>query len=148
MIETNTDRWIYEITWYTPYSEPPNGEPRILAWGQSRFPGPDPEMKKEVSKYIKKNYKLVIVLMNPDPVLMPAEKLAEMRRKRKMTEFSKKYPLLASQMLRGDMAKRPDYYSVEGCQRHQNVRRKVIDQLNADFARKFPPDREIVLPIE
>ena len=142
MIELNTGRWIYTVQWSSPYSEPPSG-PRIIAWGQARTPGPDPELEKKVWSYAQPGYSTYIILCGKNPKLLTPEKLAQMRFKRKQAYYRRKYPLLADQMFEADQKKRPEYYSVDGCLKHQQHRSKTIQDLDAEFVAKFPRDREI-----
>lgn len=132
---------IYAMEWLSPYTDPPAGQPRILAWGQCN--GPDAEMEQEILKHEQPGYMFTIILNGPDPVLLSPERLARMRRTRKASEYRKKVPLFAEQLLEEDIKRRPNYYSVEGCRAHQESKALMMEHFNKEFEKRFSPEREI-----
>lgn len=120
MIDLTENRFIYAVEWYTPYTDPPSG-PRIIAWGQSRQPGHDYEVRDAVWKVNVPKYVAKVYMGLKKPTLIPPARLARMRRALKETQARKKCPLFAD----------------------QESRRKTLLRLDAEFIAMFPKDREV-----
>lgn len=154
------ERWRYAMKYYDHYSSPPADLPQVMAWGLARCKGPDPKMEQAVLNALKPHfsgpmvlnpfwpnclYHFVIYLPCEAPKPMDPERLAGMRLKRKTTEFKKKSPLFWKDELEEWEKTHPGYFSVEGCRRHQDKRKRILARQDADFAALFPPEREIIL---
>jgi len=106
--------FLYQLRWYTPYSEPPDGMPRVLAefYDPQDQPRKTSELLDLLSLHtIGDGYTLYIQYVPEAPVKeMDKEKLASIRKKRLKRRLQAKYPLFAEQFEQEEMAKRAEYY--------------------------------------
>jgi len=110
----------YTIEWHTPYSEPPEGLPRIkaevfeslekrnarMAEGGSSVP-----LALEALHTIGDGYCVTIQsVVTPSRQLPPAT-LAGIRKKRTRRRIEKKYPMFAEQFIEESMVNNPSYFA-------------------------------------
>ena len=102
---------IYRVEWSNPYTEPPAGQPRILA--EIYVPEPrDVLMPPEIEAMhrIGSGYSITIRSLVQPPVERSPEAKAATRQKLLRNRMEAKYPLLADDMIAQDIARKPDYY--------------------------------------
>lgn len=99
--------------WNDRYHEPPAGQPRVLAevfFSYSEWPQPTPPEIKAVWKP-GSGYSIYVTFLNEPPKQMPPEKLGGIRMKRLRRRIEKKFPLFVEEMVREEVAKKPEYYA-------------------------------------
>ena len=103
--------YLWTLSWYTPYSEPPDGKPRRLM--SVRQPGdttprPPPEM--ETARLANPGYVLCWQGVLPEREPWPQERLIRYRRSRLRNRIEKKYPLFANEFFQEALERKPEYY--------------------------------------
>lgn len=127
--------FLFQIRYYTPYSEPPNGI-RILAemfvLAENRDGGRVPA---EIAGYpMPPHYSLYITHIGPPPTRKPPDALANIRRKRLAARNQKKYPLFAEQFTSEAIANKPDYY-IDGTSKEDAARDEMLAEWQALYER-------------
>jgi len=116
--------FLHSIAWGNPYTEPPDGAPRVLAevFTLDREP---PDDFKRFEYTPGGGYSYFIQHVTPPLKQLPPKTLASVRRKRVERRIRRKYPLLADYLLEEEIAKKPDYYAgitnTELAKRHNAV---------------------------
>lgn len=127
---------VWFIGWNNPYTNPPEGMPKILA--EFYFDADDPQVRllpNEVKEFFNK-HKLLgsgygIHWKPLDEITLPdSEKLAKIRRRRLEQRMKSKYPLVANQFIAEELEKRPNYYSGVVDQERINVLEKEKEYIN------------------
>lgn len=102
---------LYRIEWSNPYTQPPAGQPRILA--EMFVPSPraalvPPEI--EAMHRIGSGYSINIRAVSQPPVERSPEARAADRQRRLRHRITDRYPLLADDMIADEISRRSDYY--------------------------------------
>jgi len=114
--------YLYQIKWHSPYTDPPEGQPRIkaemfesieqrkarTAIGEDPFP-------KSLSRLsnIGDGYGCYISGVSTPTKTISKDALISVRKKRLERRIKNKYPLLADEMIKDELSKKPDYYQGE-----------------------------------
>jgi hypothetical protein len=103
---------IHRIEWSNPYTDPPNGAPRILAevFTLGRTP---PQEYLDLPVSLGGGYCRASAHASPPGRQLPAESLAGVRQKRLARRVRKKAPLFADELICQEMQAKPDYYAGE-----------------------------------
>jgi hypothetical protein len=108
---------VWKIEWNNPYTNPPEGMPRILA--EFFYNNDDPRSRllpSEVNDFYTKHnlqgngYGIYWQSVHIQKTLDQG-KLASIRKKRLQRRMSEKYPLFAAQFIAEELEKKPEYYS-------------------------------------
>ncbi len=110
----------YTIEWFTPYSDPPGGLPRIKAemfetceQRQARMTGGEPSIPQWFSDLcvIGDHYCVTCQAICTPPKVLPESSLAVVRQKRLKRRIEKKYPLFAQEFVGQEIERKPEYYA-------------------------------------
>ena len=105
---------LFRIEWGNPYTEPPEGAPRVLAEiFVPHEPGrcaPAPPELLGIPHTLGGGYSLVSRHVSAPPRELPPESLARVRRKRLTRRVVSKVPMFAEHFIRAEIARKPDYY--------------------------------------
>lgn len=108
---------VWSIQWNNPYTQPPEGMPRVLA--EFFYFNDDPRARllpDDVSEYFDKHCVLGGgYSIYWQPVYLPREasdpeKLVKIRKERLKKRITKKYPLFAEQFIEEELKKKKNYY--------------------------------------
>lgn len=137
--------FLYRLEWSNPYTQPPDGRPRILAemfvptTGSSRTPEELIAMHQLGS-----GYSITSRAVAPPPVERTPEQKVSTRRKLLATRMSQRYPLLAEEFVTAAIDEKPDYY-LDGRSAHDESRTALIAQEQADIARYLAHANRLVV---
>lgn len=104
---------VWSIQWGNPYSDPPEGMPRVRA--EVFYPSGH-EYERKCPPLLAAmttpgdGWSLVWQAVASDPKPLSQETLAKVRRKRIERKAQAKYPLFADQIVAEEITKKPDYY--------------------------------------
>lgn len=103
--------FLYRLEWHNPYTDPPPGQPRILA--EMFVPSPrsalvPPEM--EALHRIGSGYSITIRSIGEPPTERSPEQKAVTRRKLLGRRMEQRYPLFAEEFTAAAIDQKPDYY--------------------------------------
>ena len=107
--------FLWQLAWSNPYTDPPDGQPRLLAeiYLPCERPGegarPAPEMI--ALHRIGSGYSIYCQAVHPAPKQLPPESLAGVRQKRLARRMQQQAPLLADELIADELAAKPDYYA-------------------------------------
>lgn len=101
--------YVWRLQWYSPYSEPPEGQPRIRAEIATCDHRQAPEA---IVALVRPgdHYSLTFQYLPPPHREMTPEAKAALRRKRLERRMRQRYPLFAEQFVSEKVAARPSYY--------------------------------------
>jgi hypothetical protein len=107
--------WILSLEWHNPYTEPPDGQPRILGAVYLRTDhqgagAPRPPESLLAHSRPGSGYFLSYAEIREEPVPWTMERKFKYRRGRLMARLQKKAPMFAAQLYAEEIAKRPDYF--------------------------------------
>jgi hypothetical protein len=107
--------FIYRIKWGNPYTDPPNGLPRVLAEIYVPKKGDegarDPDCLCQITRPLGCNFSLTVsAVVEPLKEMSQSGRMA-LRRKRLKRHLDKKYPLFADQFFGEIINKKQDYYA-------------------------------------
>lgn len=128
---------LFRIEWANPYTEPPDGAPRILA--EIYLPGatsgkPPPEIL-TFPFTPGGGYSLSIRAIHSLPRQLPAQSLARVRRKRLEQRVRAKTPLFADEFIAEEIAKKPDYYNGITAPSIEARRQAVLEYEQTEYER-------------
>ena len=112
----------YTVEWFTQYSEPPEGLPRVKAEMFESVEQRDARMASggrsvppeiEALHTIGDHYAVTIQAVLTPSRQLPAKTLAGIRKKRTQRRIEKKYPMFAEQFIEETVADNPDYFAGE-----------------------------------
>lgn len=108
--------FLWQIVWFNPSTDPPVGQPRLLAevyvpcdypgQGASKRPGDLMALHKPGSNYV-----VTIRAIMPASRQLSQESLASIRQKRLSRRMERQAPLLAAQLIADELTAKPDYYA-------------------------------------
>jgi hypothetical protein len=105
---------LYTIEWSNPYSQPPNGAPRVLAeMFVPNEPGKPTQTPAEIETFPRSlggGYSLTSRHVSPPPRELSKDTLARVRRKRLARRVNAKVPLFAEHFTEVELNRKPDYY--------------------------------------
>ncbi len=137
--------WRYSVEWGNPYTNPPEGQPRVLVeWfettahrEQRRLAG-DGNIPQQVAEahVPGSGYMVCVSTIAPPPRQKEKEQLATLRRKRLEKRMTEKHPLFAEQFIQEELQKRGWYYDGEEDPRYAEARQLVI-QGQVEMYRRF-----------
>jgi hypothetical protein len=123
--------WEYTVEWGNPYTEPPDGLPRVLARVQVSAPcgAGAPDVPAEIDRvWLEANAAFVASLPPGTPAKWPwcvyvsaihqsqrqvsDETKFRRRRQNLMRRIRRRYPLFAEQMIREALERKPEYYGL------------------------------------
>jgi len=111
MTKNNSGR-IYQIRWLNPYTEPPDGAPRVLC--EIYLPEhPGGKAPKEIDDFpisIGGGYSLCSLALAVPVKQLPPATLAVIRKKRIARSIAAKVPMFADHFIAEAIAKKPEYY--------------------------------------
>ena len=138
---------IYLVEWSNPYTSPPDGQDRVLAWGASRTDGKDDEMRKAVAAYagpFGNGYGVkVLVNVMPGYQPMPPEQLLKRRLTKLWRRCKKKWPLMPRERYREAIERHPERYSLEEIRKRQEEKMRLLDMDELECG--LDPDKQVVL---
>lgn len=104
---------LFRVEWNNPYTEPPDGAPRVLAeiFVPGAIDGKSPPEIRAIPVTPGGGYSLSIRAIPPQPRQLPVETLARVRRKRLERRTRAKAPLFAGEFIADELARKPDYYA-------------------------------------
>lgn len=104
---------LFRVEWNNPYTEPPDGAPRILAeiFLPDAVDGKPPPEIRAIPVTPGGGYSLSIRAISPPSRQLPVQTLARVRRKRLERRVRAKTPLFADEFIAGELARKPDYYA-------------------------------------
>lgn len=119
--------YVWMIQWHSPYTEPPDGKPRVL--GRWFYPYAHPSRhivppEIEALHTIGDGYTLYGQAVEEPPKPETPEKKAHRRQARLRTRMTAKYPLFADQMIDDALQQKPDYYAGTN---DDSSRQEIID---------------------
>jgi len=119
--------YVWSIQWHSPYTEPPDGRPRIL--GRWFYPDGHPGWhivpdELRAMRTLGDGYCVYGQAVVEPPKPETPEKKAHRRQARLSTRMEAKYPLFADQMIAEQMSRKPDYYAGTN---DDSRRQEVID---------------------
>lgn len=108
----------YVIQWHSPYTEPPDGKPRILfEWFESaqrrseRMMAGGYHLPPAVLEVNEPGYGLWVGTIEVPRPPVGQERLAAIRKKRLERRMREKHPLFADEFIRQEMERKGDYYA-------------------------------------
>ena len=105
---------LYRIEWANPYTQPPDGAPRVLAeMFVPHTPGSQNWTPAEIEAFphsLGGGYSVFSRHVSPPPRELPIESLAKVRRKRLARRVNAKVPLFAEHFTQVELNRKPDYY--------------------------------------
>lgn len=120
------------VRWYSPYTQPPDGKPRIL-WAAS-IPWPFDGDYLEIIPFskcgVKKEGKYSVVLQNGDLKPMrshSAESKSRQRIGNLKRRISKKAPLFADHFMDQEISKKPEYYDPEAIKKGKTTSQIIAE---------------------
>ena len=122
---------LYRIEWSNPYTEPPAGQPRILAEIYVTSPRAalvPPELA--AMHRIGSGYGISIRAISQPPVERSPEAKAATRRRLLQRRIVNRYPLLADDMIADAIAQKPDYYLDGTSDRDAAKTARIADELD------------------
>lgn len=138
---------IIALQWYTPYSEPPAGTPRVLRWGiiplgmeeltalrKLKDAGPNP-----------KGYVVVWLMDSGETSFRGPEVMQNARLKNLRKRMLKKVPLFADYEIGETVSRKPDYFSIDGCARDLEDKKTQVRRHETLFQQVYSRDRQVDL---
>lgn len=124
------------VQWNNPYSQPPDGKPRILAehfvlqQGDHGCPPPPPHLLQVIEQAggLGCGYSIYIRHIKPPARQLSDAAKGSIRRKRLEKRVTSKYPMFASEFIRLEIAKRPEYFAGHDDPDLAATRQRVLDQ--------------------
>lgn len=132
--------FIWALTWSNPYTDPPPGWPRTVAeiFIPSAHPGEGARRSVEISAAHREliaagqtGYVVTCTALMPASKQLPPETLASVRQQRLARRMQKQAPLLAGELIRDELAAKPDYYAGVTVPETQD-RRDAVLQMEAE----------------
>ncbi len=113
--------WTFQIKWGNPYTEPPNGRPRVRL-SVTRMQASSSPVPAVISRAIEiigygKGWCLSLGPHMPEPRRLSPEAKGKLRRKSLERRVEKQAPLFASDLIQIELAARPEYFAGEEVQR-------------------------------
>jgi len=107
--------FLFRISWFNPYTNPPEGKPRVLAEMSAEKSHPVPTEYQEVLKRlapIGSGYGIGITCITPrlKDREWSVERKAANRRKLLQGRVNKAAPLFAEDIIKAEVAKKPEYF--------------------------------------
>ena len=105
---------IWMLAWGNPYTEPPEGMPRVrveLAYFEDHPYAIHCPPEIEALKVLGDGWGMVHQVLAREVRKLPVETLARIRRKRLERRMRRRYPLLADLMIEEEVGKKPEYYA-------------------------------------
>jgi hypothetical protein len=129
-VTTHTLGFLWRVCWLNPYTQPPDGEPRILAeefvpCHPGEGAGKPPVSLLALLTQPGSGYSLSVSAITPLPKGLFGARLAKVRRER-LERRMRKYPLFAAQFTQEALAGNPDYYT--GDSQYDQARQELLDQ--------------------
>ncbi len=108
--------FLWRLEWSNPYTEPPTGQPRLLAeiFVLCDYPGQGASKRPAdllALHRLGSGYSATCRAIMPASRQLPPETLASTRQKRLTRRMEKQAPLLADQLIADELAAKPDYYA-------------------------------------
>lgn len=106
--------FVWRIAWWSPYTQPPEGMPRVLVemYVPCRDPHEGARCPAEIAAYPKpRGYALECGSIDQIGERSSPEKLARIRRQRLVRRVQRKYPLFVDEFIGQALAAKPDYYA-------------------------------------
>lgn len=137
--------FIWALTWYNPYTNPPPGWPRTVAeiFIPSAHPGEGARRSVEISDACHElitagqtGYVITCTALMPASKQLPPETLARVRQQRLERRVQKQAPLLAGELIQDELAAKPDYYAGVTDPETQD-RRDAVLQMEAERRKWF-----------
>lgn len=105
---------VWSIQWGNPYTEPPVGQPRVMA--ERFYPVVHQNLRVCPSELTAlhtpgSGYRVVWSAVGALPKKMPKDRLARTRLARLRRRMEKRYPLISEQLIEEEIGKRPSYYA-------------------------------------
>jgi len=124
--------FVFRVEWFNPYTKPPDGRPRLLAEMSAEKSHPVPKEMQEFSKVhapIGSGYSLGITCLTPrmKEREWSTERKAINRRRLMENRVNKKAPLFAEDLIREEIAKKPEYF--EGLSAHDEAHERVLKEM-------------------
>lgn len=108
--------FLWQLAWANPYTDPPSGQPRLLAeiYVPCDYPGQGASKRPANLLALHKlgsGYSVSSRAIMPAPRQLSTEALASTRQKRLRNRMEKQAPLLADQLYADELAAKSDYYA-------------------------------------
>lgn len=108
--------FLWQIAWSNPYTEPPDGQPRLLAeiYVPCDYPGQGANKRPDDLMALHRpgsGYAVSSRAVMPASRQLPPETLAGVRQKRLTRRLERQAPLLADMLIADELAAKPDYYA-------------------------------------
>lgn len=106
---------LYQLAWSNPYTEPPEGRPRILAeiFVPAEHPGAGaPGAPREIAEYPRRaGYTMFVSGIEGMPRQLAPEQRGRIRRQRLEKREGKRFPLFAEQFVQEELTAKPQYFA-------------------------------------
>jgi len=138
--------FLHELRWYSPYTEPPSGQPRVLA--EVYLPIEHPDCRCGTAEFCAlfrpgNGYVHNITAISPPPRPQKTETTARLRRLRVERRMQKRAPLFTDELLADELERRSAYYAGgidPGYEHYEEARNEKLAQWHAviDDCQKRP----------
>jgi hypothetical protein len=122
----------YSLEWFSPYADPPDGKPRILAEmyesverRKEREARGEPSVPLEFVEQKQPHYSVYVQAVEKPSISLPPETLASIRKKKLAKRLRDKYPMFADQFYEEETNRRELYYSGQDTERIRQGRENV-----------------------
>jgi hypothetical protein len=102
---------LHQIAWGNPYTEPPDGAPRVLA--EFFTPGHATQTPASIRAFphtLGGGYGLAVTHFTPPIRRQPPQILASIRQKRLRRRIERQAPMFADQLFAQELTRKPEYY--------------------------------------
>lgn len=127
----------YSVEWHSPYTQPPDGQPRVIAEmfesieqrkeRMDKGETSTPETINELHR-IGDGYCVVSQAVSTPIKQMNKDSLAIVRQKRLKRRIQNKYPMFAGEFIQQEIANKPDYYLGETRHDLEEGYKQAIDE--------------------
>ena len=120
---------VWRIEWHTPYTNPPDGQPREIYRRYVKIGSPDfNHVPSDVlEKWVPGEWSIYWSAICEPLRSMSREGKAAIRRKNLRRRMEKKYPLFAEKFIQEEMEARPKYFDGHDSLEAQRLRKEVLD---------------------
>jgi len=131
MRRDETTVWEFLVHWLDPFTEPPNGQPRVIAWTRVAVPrdAGAPEKPPEIVRAWETANRAFVEQLDSDdrprwPYVIAVSRVQETQRRQSdrakygrrlaylVRRMQKRYPLVAETMIRAALEQKPEYYGM------------------------------------
>lgn len=132
----------YVIQWHSPYTQPPDGKPRVIfEWFETaehrseRMMSGDYHLPRAVLEVNEPGYGLWVDTIEVPHPPRRQEQLASIRRRRMERRMREKYPLFAEEFIQQELARKPDYYAGVTDPETQRKKDEALEKIYALYRR-------------